>query len=85
MNPPWFTLILSIAVGTKIIADPEKCFQELISGKLLISLRDRPWLEFPEFFSGFALLAGGITEISLKDINSSKKVFKITGPALFQN
>ena len=23
-------------VGTKIIADPEKCFQELISGGLLI-------------------------------------------------
>ena len=32
-------------VGTKIIADPEKCFQELISEKLLILLRDRPCLE----------------------------------------
>ena len=30
-------------VGTKIIADPEKCFQELISEKLLI------------FFAGWAL------------------------------
>ena len=32
-------------VGTKIIADPKKCFQELISEKLLILLRDRPCLE----------------------------------------
>ena len=32
-------------VGTKIIAGPEKCFQELISEKLLILLRDRPCLE----------------------------------------
>ena len=34
-----------ITVGTKIIADPEKCFQELISEELLIVLRDRPCLE----------------------------------------
>ena len=32
-------------VGTKIIADPGECFQELISGKSLILLRDRPCLE----------------------------------------
>ena len=32
-------------VGTKIIADPEKCFQELISEKFLIFLRDGPCLE----------------------------------------
>ena len=31
-------------VGTKIIADPEKCFQELISEKSLILLRDWPCL-----------------------------------------
>ena len=34
-----------VTVGTKIIADPETCFQELISEKLLILLRDRPCLE----------------------------------------
>ena len=28
--------------GTKMIADPEKCLQELISEKLLVLLRDRP-------------------------------------------
>ena len=32
-------------VGTKIIADPEKCFQELISEKILLLLRERPCLE----------------------------------------
>ena len=32
-------------VGTKIIADPEKCFQELISEKLVILLRDGLCLE----------------------------------------
>ena len=31
--------------GTTIIVDPEKCFQQLISEKLLILLRDWPWLE----------------------------------------
>ena len=35
--------IFKVTVGTKIIADPEKCFQELIFEKLLI------------FFSGWAL------------------------------
>ena len=34
-----------LTVGTKIIADPETCFQELISDKLLILLRDGPCLE----------------------------------------
>ena len=36
---------LSFTVGTKIIVDPEKCVQELISEKLLILLRDRPCLQ----------------------------------------
>ena len=35
-------------------------------------------------FSGFTPLAGQITGIGLKAINSSKKVLKITGPALFR-
>ena len=40
-----------LTVGTKIIADPEKCFQALISGKnLLILLRDRPCLELNYHF-----------------------------------
>ena len=40
-------------VGTKIIADPDKCFRELISEKLLILLRDRPCLEFIIVSSNF--------------------------------
>ena len=40
-----FSRILKSAVGT-IIADPGKCFQELTSENLLISLRDRPYLWF---------------------------------------
>ena len=74
-------------VRTKIIADPENCFRALISEKLLILLRDRPCLELislPVIF-GFALLAGQITGIGLKAINSSKAVLKITGPALSRN
>ena len=38
-------MLETITVGTKVRADPEKCFQEIISGKLLSSLRDRPCLE----------------------------------------
>ena len=43
-------------VGTKIIADPEKCFQELISEKLLILLRERPRLELIIVSSNFQAL-----------------------------
>ena len=79
---------VNITVGTKIIADPEKCFQELISEKLLIfTLRDGPCLELVIVSSNFQALpplAGQITGIGLKAINSSKKVLKITGPALFR-
>ena len=45
-----------LAVGTKIIADPEKCFRELISEKLLILLRDRPCLELIFISSNFQAL-----------------------------
>ena len=40
-------------VGTKIIVDPEKCFQEFISEKLLILLRDGPCLELIIVSSNF--------------------------------
>ena len=43
-------------VGTKIIADPENCFQELISEKLLIFLRDGPCLELIIVSSNFQAL-----------------------------
>ena len=36
-----------------MIADPEKCLQELISEKLLILLRDRPCLELSRVSSHF--------------------------------
>ena len=85
---PEITLTLlngfQITVGTKIISDPEKCFRELISGKLLILLRHRPCLEIIIFSSNFqvSFLAGQITGISLTGINSSNKVSKITGRIL---
>ena len=43
-------------VGTKIIADPEKCFQELVSEKLLILLRDGPCLALIMVSSNFHAL-----------------------------
>ena len=43
-------------VGTKILADPENCFQELISDNLLISMRDRPCLELIVVSSSFQAL-----------------------------
>ena len=47
-----------MTVGTKIIADPESCFQEFISEELLILLRDRPsgWLELFIASSNFQAL-----------------------------
>ena len=74
-------------VGTKIIADPEKGFQELTSEKLLIFFRDGSCLELIIVSSNFQTLlalAGQITGIGLREINFSKKVLKITGPALFR-
>ena len=70
-------------VGTKIIADPEKCFQELISEKLRILLRD--WADWPCLelniisgnFQAFLFLQK-ITGVSLEAINSSKRVLRIT-------
>ena len=35
-----------------------------------------------QYFSSFALLAGQVSGVSVKAINSSKKVLKITGPVL---
>ena len=43
-------------VGTKIIADLEKCFRELISEKVLILLRDGPCLELIIVSSNFQAL-----------------------------
>ena len=43
-------------VGTKMIADPEKCFQEFISEKLLLFLRDRRCLELCFVSSNFQAL-----------------------------
>ena len=45
--------VVATTVGTKILADPEKCFQELISEKLLILLRDGPCLELIIVSSNF--------------------------------
>ena len=50
------TLLELLTVGTKIIADPEKCFQELISEKSLIFLRDGPCLELIIVSSNFQAL-----------------------------
>ena len=64
----------------QIIADPEKCFQELISEKLQIFFAGCALLGINyrfQQFSGFTPLAGQITGIGLKAINSSKKVLKI--------
>ena len=69
-------------LGPKMRVDPEKCFQELTSDELLMFFAG--WALFGidyrfQQFSGFALLAGQITGISLKAINSSKAII---GPAL---
>ena len=75
----------SLSVGTKIVADPEKRFQELTREKLLIILRDRPCLELiivASNFQGFVHLAGQITGIGLTGFNSSKRVSKNAGRAL---
>ena len=41
-------MYIILTVGTKIIADPEKCFQELISEKLLIFIAgDNPSFSDP--------------------------------------
>ena len=74
-------------VGTKIIADPEMfpgINLESFSEKVLILLWDRPCLESNIASSNFrlGLAAGQMTGISLKAIDSSRNVLKITGPAL---
>ena len=72
----------SNTVGIKSIADPEDCFQEFISDKLMILLRDRPCRNelSCQPLSGFALLAGQSTGISLESVNFSKDVLKMQGP-----
>ena len=60
-------------VGTKIIADPNR-FQESMSEKTLIFIAGLALFGISyrfQKFSGFALVAGQITGISLKAINSS--------------
>ena len=47
---------ITLTVGTKIIADPEKCFQELISEKILVLLGDGPCLELIIVSSNFQAL-----------------------------
>ena len=49
-------VVREIFAGTKVIADPETCFQELISDKSLNLLRDRPCLEFSLIPSNFQAL-----------------------------
>ena len=56
-NVPNYTFFVhNGTVGTKIIADPEKWFHELISENLLNLLRDRPWLELIIVASNFQAL-----------------------------
>ena len=55
-KPYWVGCNSGSTVGTKIIADPEKCFQELISEKFLILLRDWPSLELIIVSSNFQAL-----------------------------
>ena len=71
-------------VGTKIIADLEKCSQESTSEKLLILLRDRPCLEILIGSSNFRLRSSCRTSYWNRSdsINSSKKASSITGRAL---
>ena len=70
-------------VGTKIIADPEKCFQELISEKLLIFLRDGPCLELFIVSSNFQvllLLQDKLLESVWKRLIPVKRSWKLLDP-----
>ena len=62
------------------MADPEKCFQELISEKLLILLRDRPCLVSSNF-EALLFLQDKLLE-SVRKLLIQKKIIKITGPTL---
>ena len=68
-------------VGTKTIADPEKCFQELISEELQILLWDRPCLELifiDSSYQAFLFLQGKLLESVWKrlifPVNKFKKL-----------
>ena len=45
-----------MCLSTKIVADPEECFQELISEHLLVLMRDWPCLELIIVSSNFQAL-----------------------------
>ena len=75
---------LLITVGTKMIADLEKCFQELISEKLLILLREMPCLELiivSSNFQALLFLQDRLLE-SVWKLVIPVKILKIAGPAL---
>ena len=65
-----------------MIANPEKCFRELISENLLILLRDGPCQEFSIASSNFE--ASLFRQEKLLESVCSKKVLKFTTPALFR-
>ena len=63
--------VKKFTVRTKIIANPVKFIQELVSEKSLILLRDRPWVELIIISSNFealhfALLAEKLLELVWK-------------------
>ena len=64
----------SHTVGTKIIADPERCFYKLASESLLNLLQDRPSLEMiivsSNFLAGLGFVAVQNAGIILKGIIS---------------
>ena len=63
-----------------MIADPEKCFQELISQKLLILLRDRPCLELilvSSHFQALPFLQDKLLESVRKQLIPVKKLIKL--------
>ena len=73
-------------VGTKSKADPETCFQELISENLLLLLRGRPCLELiivSSNIQALLFLQDKLLESVWKAMNSSKKSYKLLDP--FQN
>ena len=87
---PYFLTYFGPTVGTKIIADPEKCFQELISEKLQILLRDRPCLEIiivsSNFQASFFLQDKLLESVSqvLIPVKKSRKLLDVPFPEIIQ-
>ena len=85
---PWKKLRESTnTFGTKIIADPENCFQELISEKLQIFLRDGPCLELiivSSNFQALLLLQDKLLESVWKRLIPVKRSWKLLDPPLFR-